>query len=35
VPTRARTDDNPLDRTEYVFRVTRSHLVSGDSRGTS
>jgi ribosomal protection tetracycline resistance protein len=35
VPTRARTDDNPLDRTEYVFRVTRSHLVSGDSRGAS
>jgi ribosomal protection tetracycline resistance protein len=35
VPERPRTDDNPLDRREYVFRVTRSHLVPGDSRGAS
>jgi ribosomal protection tetracycline resistance protein len=35
VPERPRTDDNPLDRREYVFRVTRSHLVPGESRGPS
>jgi ribosomal protection tetracycline resistance protein len=35
VPERPRTDDNPLDRREYLFRVTRSHLVPGDSRGAS
>ena len=35
VPVRPRTDDNPLDRREYVFRVTRSHLVPGGSRGGS
>ena len=35
VPTRPRTDDNPLDRTEYIFRVTRSHLAPGDARGPS
>ena len=35
VPTRPRTDDNPLDRTEYIFRVTRSHLVPGDARSPS
>jgi ribosomal protection tetracycline resistance protein len=34
-PVRPRTDDNPLDRREYVFRVTRSHLVPGELRGGS
>ena len=33
VPTRPRTDDNPLDRDEYLFRVLRSHLVPGGGRG--
>jgi ribosomal protection tetracycline resistance protein len=34
VPERPRTDDNPLDRREYVFRVTRGRLVPGE-RGAS
>jgi ribosomal protection tetracycline resistance protein len=35
VPERPRTDDNPLDRREYIFRVTRSHLVPGGERDGS
>jgi ribosomal protection tetracycline resistance protein len=31
-PTRSRTDSNPLDRTEYLQRVTRRARVAGGER---
>jgi ribosomal protection tetracycline resistance protein len=32
LPTRSRTDSNPLDRTEYLQRVTRRARVAGGER---
>jgi ribosomal protection tetracycline resistance protein len=34
VPTRERTDDNPLNREEYLHRVTRRGIRDGDVRPT-
>jgi len=32
IPTRSRSDDNPLNREEYLLRVTRRRLGRGDAR---